>query len=586
VSAFQNIKEYLKQVSLGVRNFQYFRLNQAGRLVKTFSAIEKRVLITAILALVISASFLIVDSYFTATKQAPDYGGRFVEGLVGQPRYINPVLSAASNVDSDITRIVYSGLYRFHSDQSFVPDLAASMPEISADQKQYTIHLRDDVYWHDGEKFSADDVVFTIQLIQNQAYNSPVRLNWNRVEVQKIDPTTVVLSLNEPTAAFATNLTQGIIPKHIWENVEAGSFALSRFNLEAVGTGPFQMKDIVKSDEGEIRSLTLTANLRYQPHRPYLDEVVFKFYETYDDMIAAYHSRDIMGIGYIPFDKKIYIEKSSRIELHNIHLPQYQALFFNKSKSDVLSDKNVRSALTQSVNRQQIIEEAYQGAAEPSFGPIPPGYLGYNPGVEEANKYDLENAKKLLTDAGFVSVEGSDILKKGDVDLEFTITLNNFPLNVQVAELLKSQWEKIGFKVNLEILTIGELEQDHLRPREYQALLFSENIGADPDPYLFWHSTQRVDPGLNLGMLNNKEADDLLAEAHSNADPEYRRPRYERFQEIMVDEMPAVFIVSPSFVYGLNEKVKGFDVTDVTSQSDRFTDIYNWYINEKRSVKN
>lgn len=579
------IKEYLQQAFLGAKNLHHFQAGFAPKLLKAFSGLEKKILLLTITALIVSGAFLISQTYVTVTDVVPDFGGRHTEGLVGQPRFLNPALSPANNVDEDISRIIYSGLLRFDKNQQLVADLATSLPQLSADQKQYTFNLRNDIIWHDGQKFTADDVIFTIKLIQDQSFGSPVRLNWKKVEVSKIDDYTLVFSLNEPSAPFVINFIQGIMPKHIWENVEPENFSLAKFNLQPVGTGPFQASSISKSEDGEIRSITLEAFTDYHLGRPYLDELEFKFYETYDDVIASYHSRNIMGIGYIPFDKKIYIEKTSNININYVNLPQYQALFFNKNQSQVLKDKNVRYALAQSVNRQEIIDKVFFGFAQSSYGPIPPGYNGYNPGVTEAHIYNIENAKTLLAESGFEAVEGSDVLKKGEVELEFTITTNNFPLNVRVVELLKEQWEDIGFRVNLEILTIGELEQNRLRPREYQALLFSENIGADPDPFAFWHSSQRQNPGLNLAVFASAEVDALLEEARKNADPEYRNVRYKRFQEIIVEDVPAIFITNSLFVYGLNDKIKGFDVKTITKQAQRFLDVHKWYIETKRAVK-
>ncbi|PIR97409.1 MAG: hypothetical protein COT91_01540 [Candidatus Doudnabacteria bacterium CG10_big_fil_rev_8_21_14_0_10_41_10] len=585
MNRFESIKEYFRQVSLGARNVHFFRAGSVPKLTKTFTSLEKKILVVAITALVVTSAFLISQSYVSVTEVVPDFGGKYVEGLVGQPRFINPTLSPANKVDQDISRIVFSGLIKFNADQQLVPDLAAEMPQISEDQKQYIIKLREDIVWHDGQQFTADDVLFTIKLIQDPQYQSPTRLNWNKVEVQKIDNFSIVIILKEPSAPFLTNLTQGILPKHIWESVEPANFALTKFNLQPVGTGPFVVTNIAKSDEGEIRSITLSSFENYKDGKPYLDEIVFKFYETYDDAIAAYHGRDIMGLGFIPFDKKNYVEKSSRINLHYLNLPQYQALFFNKSKSPVLNDKNVRYALAQSIDREEIINAIYFGKAQSSRGPIPPGYIGYNPGVEESHLYNIENAKALLSASEFIKVDGTKVLKKGDVDLEFTLTTNNFPPNVAVAELLKKQWEKIGFQINLEVLTIGELEQDKLRPREYQSLLFIENVGADPDPFPFWHSTQRQDPGLNLAIFGSREADALLEEARTNADPAYRDQRYKRFQEILVDDMPAIFVANSLFIYGINDKIQGVELNNIVNQSERFLDIDKWYLNTKRAIK-
>ena len=570
---------------MGARNFHFFRMGRIPQLVNSFSLIEKKVLIIALTTALLTGSFLITDRYLGATEAAPDFGGKYTEGIVGEIRFLNPVLAPANNADTDLTRIIYPGLLRFNANQQLEPDLAEALPTLSEDQKQYSLTLRSGLTWHDGQPITADDIIFTIQLIQDPNFASPLRLNWNRVEVNKVDDRTVTFSLREPSAPFIVSLTQGLLPKHIWEGIEPSKFALSKFNLEPVGAGPFMVSEIKKSENGGILSILLSAFPGYVRGQPYLSEIEFKFYQSYDQLIAAYHGNDILGLGYIPFDRQQYVEKSSRIEQYTLNLPQYQALFFNPNKSPVLADGNVRSALAQGINKREIITQVYQGLALESYGPIPPGYLGYNPGVEQANLYNLENAKKLLADTGFVPRPGSDVLYKGDIPLEFTITTNNFPLNQQTAEILKKQWETLGFKVNVQVLTIGELEQNYLRPREYQALLFSENVGADPDPYFFWHSSQRTDPGLNLAMLNNREVDNLLAEARLNADPEYRAPRYLRFQEIITTEVPAVFITNSVFVYGVNEKVRGIELSNVINQSERFLDIHKWYIETKRTVK-
>lgn len=570
---------------LGIKNFPHFRIQKLPQLLKALGPLEKKVLVVALTTLVVMGSYLVVQSYYNSTVTSPNYGGKYTEGLVGQPRFINPALSSANSIDMDIGRIVYSGILSYNKDQELKPDLAAEMPTLSEDGKQYIVKLRQDVVWHDGKPFTADDVVFTIKLIQNASYASPLRLVWNKVEVAAIDDYTVTFSLKEPSSPFLTNLTQGIMPKHIWEGVEPSKFHLASANQEPVGTGPFMVHDIKKAQDGKIKSLALAAFENYQRGKPFLNEVEFKFYETYDQVIAAYHSTDILGLGYIPFDKKLYVEKSSHINQYALNLPQYQAVFFNSGKSPVLADKNVRAALVQSMNRQEVIDEVYYGLARPAYGPIPPGYLGYNAGVEQAHLYDLDNARKLLADTGFEPVEGQTVLKKGEVPLSFTLTTNNFPLNVRTAEVLKRQWEAIGFQINLNILTVGELEQEYLRPRQYEALLFSENIGADPDLFGFWHSSQRSDPGLNLALFNNKEADNLMTESRSISDPEYRRVRYERLQEIIIEEIPAVFIVNSVYIYGVNSRIQGIELKNVVTSSERFLDINKWYINTKRSLK-
>lgn len=580
------IKEYLGQVALGIRSFHFFRFGLWPKLFKSFSDLEKKFLLVSLVCLLVSGAFLVSASYLSATDETPAFGGKYTEGLVGQPRFINPLLSPTNAVDADLARIVYSGLYKFDAKGQLQPDLAAGMPELSPDQKQYTIKLRSNVFWHDGKLFSADDVVFTFKLVQNPGYQSPLRLNWNRVDIQKLDDLTLQLTLKEASAPFAANLTLGILPQHLWQGVEPGNFALFKHNLQPIGTGPYAVKQVKKTEAGEIKSITLSANERYQPKQPHITELEFKFYQTYDNLIAAYHGRDILGLGYIPFDKKIYVEKSSNVQLYPLTLPKYQAVFFNTSKSTILTDKNLRAALAQSLDRQQIIDEVFDGAAHPAYGPITAGAMGYNGGVEKANLYNPDNAKKLLADSGFAASSTDPVLLKttqsGTVRLEFTLTTDNFPTNVKTAEFLKQQWESLGFKVNLQILTLGELQQNYLHPRAYEALLFAESAGSDPDPYPYWHSSQARDPGLNLAMYANKEADQLLTEARTNADPNYRIPRYLRFQELVANDVPAIFVVNSQYVYGVSSRVKGIELQNIAGAAERFQDIQNWYVKTKR----
>lgn len=583
--AYKKIKEYAAGVGMGVRNFHFFRMSLFPRLLRSLSARERRVIAGALAVFLIASSLSVYITYYQATIRTASYGGGYIEGIVGQPRFINPILASANTVDSDIARIVFSGLYRLDSQERLTPELAAALPEISSDQKQYTVRLRDSAVWHDGTKVTADDVVFTIKLIQNPSYQSPLRLTWAKVDVHKTDDQTVVFTLKEASAPFAANLTQGLLPKHIWESVEPIKFSLSKYNTQPIGSGPYELRDINRSDDGEYRSIKFAAFGDYIHGRPYIDEVEMKFYLTYNDLINAYHSRAIQGLGYVPFDKKIYVEKSSGINLYRFSLPQYLALFFNRAKSPVLADKSVRTALARSVDRNQIIKEVYMDAATPAYGPIPPGYTGFSSSLEGMLPYDAAAAAELLDTAGWIMPPGSDTRAKGKQNLEFTIVTSNFPLNIKTAELLQQQWKKVGVKIDLQILAIGELEQNYLRPREYEALLFSENIGADPDPFSFWHSSQRADPGLNLSLFSSKDADQLILEGRSNNDPAYRSQRYQKLQELLVSDVPAVFIADAQYVYAITSKVHGISEHMIADQSERFSDIASWYVKTKRIKK-
>ena len=169
----------------------------------------------------------------------PAYGGTVSEGVIGSPRFINPIL-AVSDSDRDLTSLVYSGLLRATSDGDYVPDLAQSYT-ISPDGLTYTFKLRPNATFHNGMKVTADDVVFTINKANDPALQSPERANWDGVTVAAIDAETVQFTLKAPYAPFVENLTTGILPKQLWQNVSDDEFSFSDLNTNPVGSGPFEV---------------------------------------------------------------------------------------------------------------------------------------------------------------------------------------------------------------------------------------------------------------------------------------------------------------------------------------------------------
>ncbi len=554
-----------------------------------FSGVEKKLLLLFILILLASAATLLVQNQ-RGRVEIPKIGGGYSEGLVGQPQNLNPLLAPANDVDLDLSRIVYAGLLKFDNRLNLVPDLAQNLPEVSPDGKEYTIKLKEGLFWHDGLSLTADDLVFTFQAVQNPDLRSPLRRSWTKVEVEKLDHLTVKLKIRESSTTFIANLTLGILPKHIWETVPAEAFALSKFNLEPVGAGPFRVAEIKRGRGGEIRSLLLRAFERYSGEGPYLRTLTFKFYETTDELINAYHAREIMGLGYVPFDQSLFIQPKASLQQIFLPLPQYQAVFINRVKNPApLEDRRVRLALAKAVDKKKIIDEIYVGQGSEAYGPIPEGYLGYHPEIPGAdmNLFDISRAKALLDEAGWMLDPASGFRqdKLGRTLALNLATNNNYPPNVLAAQALKKMWEGIGIQISLNIETLADLEEKFIRPRNYELLLYIENVGADPDPYPYWHSSQLRDPGLNFSTFSNKTADRLLLEARTNLPATERAQKYRQFQEIFVGDVPAIFLTRSVFVYNLPQSLKGAELNTVLVPAERFADINLWYVETKRVRK-
>lgn len=537
------------------------------------------------LALVVAVSLVatVLGVYYSLTKPIPVPGGDYSEGVIGQPMYVNPVLAADSEADTDLTRLIYSGMFKYGPDGKIIPDLAEGY-EVSSDQLTYTVHLKKDIKWQDGEPFSSDDVLYTIQAIQDPAFKSPLRQNWQGVGMEQADENTIKFTLPAPYAFFLNNLTVGILPKHVWETVAPINFSLAEYNLRPVGTGPFEFADLQKDSGGMILSYKLTANSSYYNAKPFLSSITFQFYPDEDSMIEDFNNKKIFGIGSVSPEKLADIKSKRSTNIISASLPRYFAVFFNQTQNKALADKDVRKALSLATNRKEIVDKIFGGQGKEIFSPIPAGVYG---ATDDVKKYDfnLDQAKKSLDDAGWKA--GSDgVRAKNGQTLEFTLVTTDWPQLVDTANLLKSQWEAAGARVNVDSESVGDIQQNFIRPREYEAFLFGQSWPtAEPDPYSFWHSSQTKDPGLNLALYSNPDVDKILDKLRTESDEGKRLDLYKNFQQDVTNDIPAIFLYSPNYLYAVNKKVQGINISSLVSADERFADVAKWYMKTKRVKK-
>jgi peptide/nickel transport system substrate-binding protein len=269
--------------------------------------------------------------------------------------------------------------------------------------------------------------------------------------------------------------------------------------------------------------------------------------------------------------------------IHKFDISRYFAVFINQTKSLPLADDNVREALTYATNRQEIIDNVLNGNGNPVHSPILDAMIGFSADID-SRTFDLDKANSVLESNGWKRGDDGSRSKNG-TPLQFTLTTTDWPELAQTAEILKSQWAKVGANVNVQTYSISDIQQNYIRPREYEALLFGQVLGADPDPYSFWHSSQKRDPGLNLSLFGDNSTDKLIEDGRVEFDPAKRASIYQDFQKKLISETPAIFLYSPDYVYPVNKKVQGIDMDDLISPSKRFSDVNHWYINTKRVKK-
>lgn len=548
--------------------------------ITSFRKNEKVIFRLLIAVAIISVLVLIKDTSRIFMVEKPTYGGAFTEGIIGTPRFVNPVL-AISDADRDVSMLVYSGLLRKSEDGGFIPDLAEKY-EISKDGLTYTFTLRDNIFFQDGAPITTDDVEFTIQKAKDPVIKSPKRPNWEGVMVQKVDAKTISFTLRQPYAQFLENATLGILPKNLWKDIPVEQFSFSDYNLQGIGSGPYQVDSVSKSRGGIPSSYSLSSFKKFALGQPYVDKINLNFYGNETDMISALQSGTIDNVNAImPEEAKKLGARG--VQIKKYPLPRVYGVFFNQSQAPVLTDLSVRRALNEAVDRETIINSILYGFGTPLYGPIPkanPETLSATDKPESAGAR-INNAIKTLNNQGWKISTSTGVMtktvKKDTQTISFSISTADKPELKAVALMLKETWGKIGVKVDVKIFESGDLNQNIIRPRKYDSLLFGEVIGEDSDPYAFWHSSQRNDPGLNIAMYANTMVDKILEDARGTIDQAGRIKKYADFETELGKDVPAVFIYSPDFIYVMSSDLKGMEIGELTVPAERFLSVYKWY---------
>lgn len=547
---------------------------------------EKRFFLLAAVVFLLSAVTLGIRVADQKTEVVPADGGSYVEGFIGAPQLINPLYATSGNdIDLDLSALVFSGLLRYNNQQELVGDLASSF-EISQDQKQYTIVLRQNVVWHDGSSFGADDVLFTFSSIQDPQWKSPFYSRFKNLRIEKVDDATIRLTLEEPNALFLDYLTIGILPAHLWEGIPSVSATLSELNIKPIGTGPYIFSSVSKEKKsGTVKEYVFDRNIQFYREQPRLSEIHFRFYQDEEDLVSALKKKQIDGARPIIGGTVDLVDarNDKRFTEHRLAFPQYTAAFFNK-KNSILKDRGVREALLAAIRKSEFLSVDSLQAVDLLDGPIPPSSQAFTKDVKRYG-YDLKRSGELLDQAGF-KVQDSGIRKKGDQELVFNLKTVADADFQKVAEILQKQWGTIGVKVNIESIEVSKFQREVIRPRNFDIVLATEYVGPLTDLFSFWHSTQTGEKGLNLSGVVNRDIDAFLEASRTTNNRDERIGKLREAQNLLVTtEVPALFLYQPTYLYLVSSKIKGIFDGSVPTVSGRFNGIETWYQKTKRVWK-
>jgi peptide/nickel transport system substrate-binding protein len=510
----------------------------------------------------------------------PVPGGIYSEGMVGKFTNANP-LYATGAANSSISRLMFSGLFKFDNNNKLVGDLAKDY-KLGNNQTSYVVHLRQDVKWHDGQPFTADDVVFTYQTIQNPEAQSSLYSSWQGIKVAKLDNYTVLFNLPNPLSSFPYSLTSGIIPKHSFENIKPVQMRSAPFNTEPIGTGPFEWKfvEVSGSTSADLKQrILLAANDKYWQGRPKLDGFNITVFTDEKELINAFNKKQLnamSGLDTIPDSYK----KDKSIHIYNTPLSSEVMAFFNNSKP-LLADAAVRRALISGVDRHRL-PSSLDFPVKSADGPLLPTQLGYDPTVLEL-QYNQETAAQFLNKAGWVAGENG-VRSKGSQQLHLTLMAQDTSESTQVAQFLQREWSKLGIRVDVNYYSAEDIQGSVIANHDYDILLYGISLGADPDVFAYWDSSQANTSSqghLNLSEYKSKAVDQALEAGRTRSDPVLRATKYKIFLTTWAQDAPALALYQPNFLYVSRGPVFNYERTEINTSADRFNNVYEWMIRQR-----
>lgn len=549
-------------------------LARVGRLRKVWRFVAAWTLLLVFVGVGVLAQLSNLKSYYQRLEPVP--GGIYSEGLAGTFTTANP-LYAVSDVDTSVSTLLFAGLLTYDNSNQLVGDLA-DWWRANDTGTVYTVHLRPNLTWQDGKPLTSADVVFTYQTIQDPDVQSPLFSSWQGVTVAAVDSRTISFTLPNPLSSFPYSLTNGIVPQHILQGISAVDLRSAGFNTEdPIGSGPFAWGSLGITGSGDSleEQITLTPFSHYWSGPPKLTSFNLYAFANTNNLIQAYESHEIMavvGLDSVPD----FVRKDSSSYVYNVSLTAGVYVFF-KTSSGLFADAKVRQALTMASNRGAVIARlGYPARAVDE--PILKDQLGYNPVYAQATNL-IDQAKALLDADGWV-VGAGGVRSKAGQDLTFTLSLPSNPEYNTVADTLRDEWRAVGADIQVASLPAADF-QGALAQHAYDAVLYGISIGADPDVFVYWDSSQ-ADPRsanrLNFSEYKSSVADLALETARTRLDPSLRAAKYRSFLQAWQRDAPALGLYQPRLLIISHSPIYGIGDGAINADAGRYRSVSDWTI--------
>lgn len=485
-------------------------------------------------------------------QQPPNrvFGDWLVSQLSGEPATLNPITSTDA-YSGEIQRFVYESLIkRDPQSMEMVPALAERWT-VSGDHLTYTFYLKKNIRWQDGKPFTAKDVRFSFDRINDPKVDAPHLRNYYQ-DIEKLDVVddyTVRFHYRVPyfqALQFCGQIP--IVPAHLFK--EGEDFNQHPIGRNPVGTGPYKF---LRWETG--KEIVLVRDDNYWGEKPALKKIVFRIITepTVALQVLRQGGLDEMGLRAIQWEKQTQSKRFNEdFRKLSYDLPSYSYIGWNMRRP-LFSDKRVRQAMTMLVDRELILKKILFGLGTIVSGPFYVNSPEYDKDLKPY-PYDPQRALALLTAAGWTPRNGDGILQKNGVPFQFEFLIAaSSPFAEQLATILKENLKDVGIDMSIRKLEWAVFVQ-RIEDHEFDACTLAWSLGWESDPYQVWHSSQAVAKGSNFVGFVSPESDRLMEEARREFDAEKRRQLYYRFQEIVHDEQPYTFLFTTKALQAVSRR--------------------------------
>ncbi len=458
--------------------------------------------------------------------------------ISASPSRINPIL-ATDSASGEIAGWIFNSLVKYDKNGKIVGELAKNFEFL--DDTTLIFRLRDDVYWHDGKKFSAKDVLFTYKTITSPKVFTPYASEFRFVkDVKIVDDKTVKVIYKKPYFKALETWMMGILPEHILRNEK--DIMTSKFNQRPIGTGPYKLENFSVS-----KDIVLVANENYFEHKPNIDKIVYHFIPDPSTQFLMLKSKklDVGSLSPLQYERQIDKDFTDYYKIIEQISHGYTYLGFNL-RNKKFQDKRVREALSLAIDRKELADILFFSHARVCTGPFMPGTFAFNDKIKPP-KPNLKRAKELLKEAGYD--------KENPFEFEIATNSNN-SIRLYAAQIIQYQLGKIGVKVKIKAMEWQAFLNTVVHPRNFETILLGWSLGLTPDAYPLWHSKSDRPGGFNLVGYHNKKVDSLIEKAEITVDRKKLSKIYKKIFALIANDLPYLFLYIPNSITAVNKKIR------------------------------